>query len=405
MVKVVDLAKRGYFPKELPPPFSTESFGSAIEKLAGNIPSSFGKSKLTTRPARHSLVRSGALRRQLSVPNPVSFYRLSKLLEDNWADVIVHCQKSAISLSGPKIASADRAVVPKIPFNELPTRRASLRASSRYILQTDITNFYASIYTHSFAWALHTKLKAKSNPKLSTLLGDDLDTAVRNGQDRQSIGIPISPDTSLVLAEILLASVDEEFCRRLEDNQLESNGFRFVDDFEFGFATRSDAETAIAILEAVLAEYELQLNPNKTHVIELPLPAEDTWASELRTFSIATDPQIWGLRRYFDRALEMYTSNRESSVLGYAVQRLRSVVIEEADWKVYQDFLLQCVMVEPSTLPWVVDHLHFYRGKDFPLDLDKISKVFNILINEHGPLNHGSEIVWALWGCLLFKRL
>ena len=27
----------------------------------------------------------------------------------------------------------------------------------KYILKTDIKNFYPSIYTHSIAWALHTK--------------------------------------------------------------------------------------------------------------------------------------------------------------------------------------------------------------------------------------------------------
>ena len=401
MVTTVELVKRGYFPKELPPPFATESFGTLLENPAIQLPLGFASRKNSaTSPARHSLVRAGALRRQLSVPNPISFYRLAECLQNNWTTVEQHCQNSAISLSRPTLSSGDRSVVSSTKFHEQPGHRASLRATSKYILKTDISNCYSSIYTHSLAWALHTKTKAKAKRNDQKLLGNRLDKIGRSGQDGQSIGIPISPDTSFVLAEILLSSVDREICKRLENNSLRVNGFRSWDDFEFGFTTRADAESAIAIIQSVLGEYELQLNPTKTTVIELPVPVEDAWASELRTFSVTA--QTHSLRRYFDRSFEIYAYSRNSAVLGYAVQRLRSVEIDERNWKACQDFLLQCAMVEPSTLPSVIDHLHFYKDKKCSLEWEKISDVLNILIKEHAPLNHGSEVAWALWGFLLF---
>ena len=60
-------------------------------------------------------------------------------------------------------------------------------------------------------------------------------------------------------------------------------------------------------------------------------------------------------------------------------------------------------MVEPSALPAVVEHLHFYKNEGFRLNARKISEVFNILLGSHAPLGHGSEVAWTLWGCLLFN--
>jgi hypothetical protein len=107
-----------------------------------------------------------------------------------------------------------------------------LRSRSRYVIQTDISRFYQSIYTHSIPWALHGKAAAKAN-RSRRLIGNTLDKLVREGQDRQTIGVPIGPDTSLIIAEIILSSVDEALKRkRLK------NGLRYIDDYDFGFQTQ-----------------------------------------------------------------------------------------------------------------------------------------------------------------------
>jgi hypothetical protein len=61
------------------------------------------------------------------------------------------------------------------------------------------------MYTHSLAWALDSKENVKTNlrSRISSV-GDDLDLAARNGQEKQTKGIPVGPDSSQVLAEIIL---------------------------------------------------------------------------------------------------------------------------------------------------------------------------------------------------------
>ncbi len=401
MVKLVDLVTRGYFPKELPPPFSTKTLGELVRRNPSLSLYSLGGPR-EFRLARHSLFRAGTLRRQLAVPNPVPFIELAQSLASNWTEVEKQCQKSSISLSKLGIASTDRAVVAKVPFSERSFHQASLRASSRYLLKADVANFYPSVYTHSISWALHTKAIAKARRRTRGLLGNKMDKLVRDGQHGQTMGIPVGPDTSFVIAEMLLSSVDEAFCSMLRKQKLETNGYRSYDDFEFGFATRADAESAAALLQQAMSEYELQLNANKTAIVELPMPLEPTWVSEIRMFRFTDNPSSWDINRYFDRAFELSTLHSDSNVLKYAIQRLRSVEVAGNVWSLLENHLLHCAMVEPSCLPAVVDHLHYYKNQGFLLNLVRVEKVLNILMKLHVPLSHGSEVAWALWGCLLF---
>ncbi|MFZ2627558.1 MAG: hypothetical protein WAX67_01605 [Rugosibacter sp.] len=70
---------RGYFSKELPPPFNTKSFGAFADTAPAvlhlGITKKGSKSNLTTLPAIHNQARSGTLRRKLAIsvpPRPMS---------------------------------------------------------------------------------------------------------------------------------------------------------------------------------------------------------------------------------------------------------------------------------------------------------------------------------------------
>ena len=403
MVSLEKILSRGYFPKELPPPFSTASFGDFIKRNPTVVPILLTASK-QSRLARHSLARAGTLRRHLGVPNPISFLGLANCLTANWSKVLRYCRKSIISLSKLDTSSVERSVVTKVPFSDHPIHQAELRSSSKFVLKTDVANWYSSIYTHSIPWALHTKAKAKTTRSPKALLGNELDKLLCDSQYGQTAGIPIGPDTSFAIGEMLLATVDAVFCSRMSKRGVRVNGFRSYDDFEFGFDNRADAETAIALLQEVLSEFELQLNPSKTTILELPMPLEATWVSEIRTFLLRGKPNVWDINRYFDRAFELSKQFPDSEVLKYSIQRFREVDVTIDYWPHLENLLLQCAMVEPSCLSAVVDQLHYYKKVlGYPLGNGNIQRVLNLLLKLHAPLGHGSEVAWALWGCLLFE--
>jgi hypothetical protein len=82
--------------------------------------------------------------------------------------------------------------------------------------------------------------------------------------------VPNLRDSALVIAELLLAAVDE----RLQKEAKLLRGLRYVDDYELAFESRSAAEEAVSSLERIVSEFELELNPRKTMLQDLPLPHE-----------------------------------------------------------------------------------------------------------------------------------
>ena len=396
MVDLVDLASRGYFPAELPPPFNTRSYGT----LMGSAPPpSIFDSDKASRPVTHNLKREGLLRRQLSIPNPVNFYQLASLVAANWNDLSLRCNASTVSISKPiSVQSGRRAIDVMGRLSELPVHRASIRSTSKYVLKTDIESFYQSIYTHSIPWAIHTKNVAKANQNSSELLGNQLDKLVRNAQDRQTLGIPISPDTSALIAEVILAATDQKLT-----SQLSGSAFRWVDDYELGFGSYSQAEAGLALLQTVLGEYELSINPRKTSIIELPAPLDSPWVSELRTFPFRPKAQLNDLIHYFGRTFELARCDPQGGVLKYSISRMNSVTVETQNWETYENILCQCAMVEPETFPYVVDQFLRYAKASYVVNKSKLKKVIGQVITTSGPLDQGSVVAWALWACILFE--
>jgi len=213
MTSTFALISRGYFPVEIPPPFTTKNFANYINRNKGKLPANFTNHKKNAKLMRHSIPRVGINRRAISVPNPVCFYDLCKTIEDNWNAIRHQTSTSKISKSFPKVGTAQgRAIVRYYLDGELTDFRIGLRSTSRYILVTDISQFYPSVYTHSIPWAVHGKSFAKRN-RSAVHFGNLLDKCVSNGQDGQTTGIPIGPDTSLILAELVLSAMSYQIAK------------------------------------------------------------------------------------------------------------------------------------------------------------------------------------------------
>jgi hypothetical protein len=362
------------------------------------LPCELTNNRNTSIAAVHNLARSGALRRKLSIPNPTNFYRLSKFIVQNDAELIRHSRRSPISLTKPGSQTSPRAINPRYTLNNRPLERAKLCASSKFILKADISRFYPSIYSHSISWAIHTKPTAKAN-RSHTLIGNALDQLVRNSQDGQTIGIPIGPDPSLLISEIILGAVDEKLMTTVQ-----TKAFRNIDDYEFGFKSYAEAENALGLLQEELNHYELSLNPRKTSILKLPVRIEPTWNSELRAFSFRQSKkgQESDLLRYFDTAFEMASKEPDENILKYAITRMNGVEVLSDNWLLFQSLLSQCCLIEPGSLKFVVEQLARY---DSTYDIEKsiFEECFNDLIIFHAPLGHGSEVAWSVWATILLE--
>jgi hypothetical protein len=403
-LSLISLLARGFFPKELPRPFVTTSFANALT-AANLLPGDFAKRAVTNnrfpvaKVGRYSLARQGLFRRPLGICNPVPYFCLCKEIMDNWPHIKPRVQGSGLAATAPEFKAQGRALDGKWPQRSRPELAQVSRLGRRYVLQTDINQFYRSIYTHSIPWALHTKAAAKVNRTL-TLLGNRIDYWVRMGQDQQTAGIPIGPDTSLLMAELIMHRCDEALRAQLP----QLKGHRFIDDYELSFGTQTEAEEAFHILEACLAEYELALNYKKTKVVDLPLPLEAPWATELKLlkFRGSKSGQAADLSNYFTRAYSLHLDYPDDSVLQFAVARLRDVNlrVEAANWGLFQKLLLLCVMPEPASFPYVLEQIIVRKNAGAGPILPELEEIANALVEGHATLNHSSEVANAAWACL-----
>lgn len=400
MTLLEKLLSKGYFPKEVLPPFSTEKYAHAIATNYDSLPPLFRTGKFISKCAIHNISRKGTLRRKLGIPNPINFYRLSETITENWHDIYTCASKSKISLTTPDPSSnGNRAFNPKHSLNELPDLHAKLRSKHKYILKTDISRFYHSIYTHSVAWTYHTKDIAKKN-RSSSLFGNVLDKNSQDSQDGQTIGIPIGPDTSLIIAESLLSNID----LKLSEKGI-SNGLRYIDDYFLGFNTIGEAESALTIMQELLNEYELALNPLKTEIIQLPIEFEPLAISELRAFSFrdTIGGQKSDLIHYFNIAFKAANDMPTESILKYAVSRTFEVNVTTENYPVFESFILQCVTADSSTLKYTVNQLIKYKRIGYSQNTESISHILRQLAITESSLGHGNEVAYCLWLYLILN--
>jgi hypothetical protein len=343
----------------------------------------------------------------LRIPNPVSYFASAEIIANNWFDVYQHTWKERFSASRPYVMkSSARAVVPRYHYSELARLRALRRRGTRYLLSTDISQFYPTLYTHTIPWALHTKQACKAAlttaGKGKQLLGNQLDRALQCMNEGQTHGIPIGPDACLVAAEILLAAVDQELLKRCKSLV---RGFRYVDDYELSFSALSDAEKVLMELQSIMADYELGLNPRKTRIEELPKPIESNWGAELSRFLVRNSTSPAGQRNdvvaLFSRAFEIASQHPEEPVLKYAISRVQNLDVHSVAWHAFHNCVLGAAGADPSTIAIALGTLFRTAalGKHAVFKAP-LAEVFEGVIARHAPRGQGSEVAWALWGAL-----
>jgi hypothetical protein len=390
------LIRSGYFPSEVPPPFSTDDYAANLSKLPKNLEPICPKS---SRCAYHSIPRLQHFRRLLGIPNPLHQLKLALLIENYWSELEKHMEQSRLSLTKVRVnADPPRAFSKAMGFDALDTERVLRSSASRYLLKADLSRFYHTLYTHSIPWALHTKEIAKAKKKDKGLFGNLIDEAVRNTQDQQTMGIPVGPDTSDLISELVGVALDLQL--------IEANpalvGLRFVDDYYLYFATRSEAESALADLHKAASHFAVEINPLKTMIRELPEPFQPTWKAELRSRIIRPDQEREDLLGLFSSAFENAAKYPGNNVLKFAVKQSTAQPISGDNWKLYESLLLGSLVAEPSLAPTLAPILIKYWNSGYVFNEDKLRDSLAEVATYHAKFRQGFEVAWSLWMCKLF---
>lgn len=426
-----NLLSRGFLPAELPPAFNSLGLEPWWTSLSQQDRQRIAKLKAYS-PVVFHLARHGGRRRKLHIPDPLHYAALCGGIQRHSGLIQEIYSGSSLSTSTPS-CDERRAVNRKLNEEALLDKRAATRRTARYVVKTDITNFYGSIYTHSIEWCFLGKQRAKeilrNQPKPEGTPLDEnerrkaateLDRAVRYGQDGQSIGLPVGPDASLIISEMLLSKADHVLCERARESNLGVlRGFRHVDDYEIAARTLPEAETILGLIHSVLQEtLELELNGRKTRIIELPAPLEASWVTELKGIMRRDDTwsskdhhsarsQRRSMLRLLDRAIALRDQHPGEHVLSYVAGILRNYTLDPSNWSIARSWIMQAMLAEPGALRALLGDLLSYQSIESHAasseELDDLHDVLTQIIVRHAPQTHSSEVVWALWAHLEFR--
>jgi hypothetical protein len=456
---IKNLIANGYFPKELPPPFQSIEYGKEADNILNAWKTIFtnntdikntdvGLVKLSTESKSQfksrkrekadkfiqryrsskctlfSIAKGKFGRRPIQIPNPKNFITLSNEISNNWQELNNVYQTSLYSQSIPVELGAKRAVRTKSKgVSEF--RNKLVIESYNYLFETkvDISKFYPTIYTHSIAWGLLGYEKSKeyflkkeelSNQDWKTLIltdnyaklyqiADKIDMNLRNCQDRQSIGIPIGPDTSHIIAEIIACRID----KILEtESDIELQALRFYDDYSIFTKSKSDAEKVLKFLQKTLNKFQLEINESKIKILVSPTPFDDNWAIKLNQFNFTTS-QRNSLRNYFSLVFEYANKNQNKSgwIIQYALRTFEwgDIRVSKKNWELLESILLKVALFEPSALKGIVKIFITYQTYFHTTSKDKIKNVIEQLIETHLEINHHFEVAWSLWFARTFE--
>jgi hypothetical protein len=165
-----------------------------------------------------------------------------------------------------------------------------------YILHADIADCYASIYTHSIAWALHGRATAKKKKSDKTLIGNLIDKCIQDMQHGQTNGIPQGSVLLDFVAEMVLGYADLMLGDKLTEQNL--NDFkilRYRDDYRILVNDTELGEQILKSLTEVLIGLGLKLNAAKT-----------SGAQAVIAGALKCDKQAWMSARQSDRDLQKH---------------------------------------------------------------------------------------------------
>ena len=192
----------------------------------------------------------------------------------------------------------DRAEIIIQWWQDVEQKSIELSLDYDFMIQTDINDCYPNIYTHSIAWALHSKQYAKDrrNRKNKKLLGNIIDSYIQDMRYGQTNGIPQGPVLMDFIAEIVLGYADSELTFKINneiESELDYRIIRYRDDYRIFVTRQEHGEQILKCLAEVLIELGLKLNPTKTDI-----------SSEVIQSSIKDEKLDWMFRKQTNRSLQ-----------------------------------------------------------------------------------------------------
>ncbi|MCW9705611.1 RNA-directed DNA polymerase [Fodinibius salsisoli] len=399
------LLKYGLFSETIDDIFQSKSFGEwAIENGVNRY------KKRSFSLVQYRLTRNNNAPRILSIPHPIAYYLLCDSIRINWDRIVNKIGEvedyEDRSMIIPKPNNLNNRLFSMLSYNLRDDEKflhLDKQSDAKYFVHADISKFYPSIYSHSVCWALVGHSKAKKHQDDNRRWFNKLDIAIRSMQRNETIGIPIGPDTSNIVSELVLSRVDKE----LNDYDY----LRFVDDYKCYCSTKEEADSFLIDLSRSLEKYHLRLNTRKTVVGELPKALDPNWVRRLREYSNhflseskLTKKSINRISEFLDLAINLAENNPGESALKYAVKVLSSKKYSDEEVFSFTFLYLSRICFQH---PYFIDVFNSFlsKNKDELGNSIKglIENEINRISEEHIQYRRSDVALWSLYIAIKYE--
>lgn len=405
------LLKSHYLADEFPSILTMANFSAfCVDHYADLLPTD-ELLRRVTKYGTFSAPRSTTTRRMLALPHPASQLALSRIISENQMEIrntIGRCSLTLYNTDADQLR--DRMFV-GVDFKARTRREAEILSRYSFILSADIANFFHTIYSHSLPWAVlgkqHVKdlldLRRNDTQRIAFEGGwsHKLDTAIQRGNSRETFGIPVGPDTSRLIAEILLSGIyaDSSIAEIMRDRA----GYRLVDDFFIGFDDEASARQCLDALRRVLWEYNLHLNESKTKIQRSSQVFDGGWKHDIESFDIPSSSAVKqrdAVQRLMELTLHYCAIRNDPVPASFFCQRLISLEIVVSNFAFVRDCLLRIARDFTTCLKSVVRFATQYRHLLINTDSLAIMRRWcGQIFAAHGPRGHDMEVASALAIC------
>ncbi len=394
------LLSHGYFAPELPPCFVSEGLAKYRTSILAGIdalPDVRGKPayhRFTSELSSFYFPRFGKDDRKHGVPNPISYLLLARAIADNYVKIRQVTKTSRISASPPIFDwNGHRALMrPSIDLRD--DFRVDLSSRRETYVAADIRAFFHSIYTHAIPWALHGKTFAKRN-RGTEHYGNLIDLLFRNAQDGQTIGLPVGPDCSRLIAEAIGSAIDVKLCETIGVGSRDAS--RYIDDYTVSSESNVTGESLIAALRQAVALYELELNNDKSAVVSTSTRTDGGWKQEVRSYVPHGSMGDAEFQNFFYKVGRICEAHPEINIEKYALQNARMAFVRAERWKKIQIHLIAAYRRNPSLISFLVEITILRQLERRDVDVDSLAEFLSHRLPSLAEQNRSGEIIWLLF--------
>lgn len=391
-----EIALTGFFSEYLPPCFSLDErvlSSSPPEKCDLIPPVQFSMSRFTNDAARrivsipeigsylatYTYMKRNNIIQKLIEISENNVHSFSKDLDEDTDAIVRHDQSYGEDNGNGGSEKYIKNIIKKL----------ILSTGAKKILKLDISNCYASFYTHmlptivlSIEETYENFYKYEKNEDCSEAykIYRGLDDSIRRQNLNRTNGLLVGPLFSKIIVEAMLSRIDGELSER---------GYKFVryvDDYEF-FLYQDNEKEVISKVENILKKYCFTLNSEKIEVVDFPYYIIENF-NKITLRGFFSDEELVDVFSTF-----MYFEKQGiKGAIRYLIKKFPKNITTE-DTSLYKSYLITIMANDERSLINVCSSLIDLNKNFSPEEKERIYQV----LRRHIAYRNELEIIWITY--------